>query len=74
MNLGNGVEVIVEPPGPSFTTAAPPARSTVVVLPVAGPQGPAGDGTGTGSGFVFDLDVYGRPIIDGGSPNNGTGA
>lgn len=59
MILGEGVDIVVVPPGPSFTTVAAPAAPPVLVFPVAGPagaQGPPGIGspltfTGTWSSF-----------------------
>lgn len=46
IDLAPGVTVRVEPPVMPTVLAAPPAGSTVTVLPVAGPPGPMGPGGG----------------------------
>jgi hypothetical protein len=51
--LGADTVVTVEPPGPVFVTAAPPASSEVVVLPIAGPAGAAGTGPGRHDPVTF---------------------
>lgn len=76
LSLGDGAEVVVDPPGvPEIVMGAPPS-STVEVVPVAGPQGTTGPAGATGAtGTTGATGSQGIQGIPGPTGNTGpTGA
>lgn len=61
ISLAPGVTVQVDPPVMPTVRAAPPQAPTVTVLPVAGPQGPAGP---AGAGYHRHEQTTPAAVVD----------